>query len=202
MATKPLKELKIREINYELTIDDIKNKKANSVEDVFEKAFFNTNDEEKRKEIINTLENSNRGTLTSRYIKNMETLSFLSQERVNKNPKYYPYCTKERECINNGIEGYFATKKEVVKSHVQISLDDAGIGYLDDYLSESNMLNEAIALSMIYVFFKEDLDNRPSENNQNYLKPIRERMMLKMQDYKISERRSIVLIRRLLQEYI
>jgi hypothetical protein len=202
MATKPLKALKIRKINYKLTIDDIKNKKANSVEDVFEKALFNTNCEEERREIINALKDSNRETITSRYLNNMESFRFLSQERVNKNPEYYQYCTKERECINNNIKGYFATKEEATKSHVQILLDDKGIGYLYEYLSETNLLNEAIVLVRINELYKDDLNNQPNEHKQNYLKLFREVIEIFMQDFGLSKRRAIFLTRHLIQEHI
>ena len=194
MATKKLRKLHIKiphftfDHNYE-------------VEDVLELRWFNGLDSNGK--VVSTTTDDrlklaedikHRSTLLNRYLDNISQLSFISQARMDKYPSYYAeICTTE--CINNGVKGYAVTPLEAVMAHSEIILDDAGVGYMIEYIKPG----EAVAVAMVAEMYHELLSYGM---NQREFAPIRAEMQQNLQDLGLSLRRSKLLTRHLIQEHI
>lgn len=137
---------------------NFKNGKEWPVHKIYEYAFYNCNEEDRRKIEADVISRGS-GTLFKRYWDKLSKLAIISEERFNSS-EHYAYISNNKCDLEDGSIGYLMPMGEALYVHYLIWMETLGIR---EMMYEVKTEQEAITLIIVYLENINAISNAPKE---------------------------------------
>lgn len=199
MATPKLKNIVIQYPKVHPA--NITDRKYWTIETIFQYKFFATN-KEGRDALIDTVKDRAIGEerLMSRYLDKIESLKFISKDRIDANPEFYWDIEDQQVELEDGRKGYMIQESHANYIHFNILLSKLGI---ESLLQDNHIKNdyEAKIIHSFHDKYFNRFDNTPEKANtegqtrQTYLTELTKEIVQHMEGLGLSKTRSKLLTR-------